>query len=100
MASVRSGEDALKLEIPLNAQYIRNLILIAHPARSYRALLSVVGARLGRCAADSESRPGGDVRTLFIAKQNGEPIEDLASESIVFSDVSCGWSNSVDRERL
>jgi hydrogenase large subunit len=23
-------EDALKLEIPLNAQYIRNLILIAH----------------------------------------------------------------------
>ena len=30
MASVRSVEDALKLEIPLNAQYIRNLILIAH----------------------------------------------------------------------
>jgi len=30
MASVRAVEDALKLEIPLNAQYIRNLILIAH----------------------------------------------------------------------
>src|SRR5450755_714490 len=30
IASVRSVEDALKLEIPLNAQYIRNLILIAH----------------------------------------------------------------------
>jgi hydrogenase large subunit len=30
MASVRSVEDALKLQVPLNAQYIRNLILIAH----------------------------------------------------------------------
>jgi hydrogenase large subunit len=30
MASVRSVEDALSMEIPLNAQYIRNLILIAH----------------------------------------------------------------------
>jgi len=30
LASVRSVEDALNLEIPLNAQYIRNLILIAH----------------------------------------------------------------------
>jgi hydrogenase large subunit len=30
MASVRSVEDALKLEIPLNAQLIRNLILISH----------------------------------------------------------------------
>src|SRR5580765_711465 len=30
MASVRSVEDALKMEIPLNAQYIRNLMLIAH----------------------------------------------------------------------
>jgi hypothetical protein len=30
MASVRSVEDALNLEIPLNAQYIRNLILINH----------------------------------------------------------------------
>src|SRR3954466_11442930 len=30
MASARSGEDALKLEIPPNAQFIRNLILISH----------------------------------------------------------------------
>jgi hydrogenase large subunit len=30
MASVRAVEDALGLRIPLNAQYIRNLILIAH----------------------------------------------------------------------
>ncbi|MCC7012882.1 MAG: nickel-dependent hydrogenase large subunit [Planctomycetes bacterium] len=30
MASVRAVEDALKLEIPLNAHLIRNLILIAH----------------------------------------------------------------------
>jgi hydrogenase large subunit len=30
LASVRSVENALKLEVPLNAQYIRNLIVIAH----------------------------------------------------------------------
>ncbi|HEY2774970.1 MAG TPA: nickel-dependent hydrogenase large subunit [Candidatus Binatia bacterium] len=30
IASVRAVEDALELEIPLNAQFIRNLILIAH----------------------------------------------------------------------
>jgi len=30
MASVRAVEDALKLEIPPNAQYIRNLILLSH----------------------------------------------------------------------
>jgi hydrogenase large subunit len=30
IASVRTVENALKLEIPANAQYIRNLILIAH----------------------------------------------------------------------
>lgn len=30
MASVRAVEDSLKLEVPVNAQYIRNLILIAH----------------------------------------------------------------------
>lgn len=30
VASVRSVENALNLEIPLNAQYIRNLIIIAH----------------------------------------------------------------------
>ena len=30
IASVRAVEDALKLEIPLNAQYIRNVIITAH----------------------------------------------------------------------
>ncbi len=30
MASVRAVEDALKLEVPKNAQYIRNLVLIGH----------------------------------------------------------------------
>ena len=30
MASVRAVEDALKLEIPPNAQFIRNLVLISH----------------------------------------------------------------------
>ena len=30
IASVRAVENALQLEIPLNAQYIRNLILTAH----------------------------------------------------------------------
>src|SRR5215470_19507803 len=30
IASVRAVEDALQLPIPPNAQYIRNLILIAH----------------------------------------------------------------------
>src|SRR6476620_10087267 len=30
MTSVRAVEDALDLEVPLNAQYIRNLTMIAH----------------------------------------------------------------------
>src|SRR3954449_11924466 len=30
LTSVRAVEDALNLEIPMNAQYIRNLIMIAH----------------------------------------------------------------------
>ena len=30
IASVRAVENALKMEIPLNAQYIRNLIILAH----------------------------------------------------------------------
>src|SRR5512133_514053 len=30
ITSVRAVEDALNLEIPLNAQYIRNLVLISH----------------------------------------------------------------------
>src|SRR5690242_3925689 len=30
LTSVRAVEDALNLDVPLNAQYIRNLIMIAH----------------------------------------------------------------------
>src|SRR5512143_3991006 len=30
LASVRAVENALQLEVPLNAQYIRNLIVLAH----------------------------------------------------------------------
>jgi hydrogenase large subunit len=35
IASVRAVEDALKLQIPANAQYIRNLILIHHALRDH-----------------------------------------------------------------
>jgi hydrogenase large subunit len=35
IASVRAVENALKLEIPLNAQYIRNLIILAHAVHDH-----------------------------------------------------------------
>ena len=35
IASVRAVEHALKLEIPLNAQYIRNLIISAHAVHDH-----------------------------------------------------------------
>jgi hydrogenase large subunit len=35
MASVRAVEDALKLEIPLNAQYIRNMTIAAHALQDH-----------------------------------------------------------------
>lgn len=35
MASVRAVENALKLEVPLNAQYIRNLIVAAHSVHDH-----------------------------------------------------------------
>lgn len=35
IASVRAVEDALKLEIPLNAQYIRNLMIAAHAIQDH-----------------------------------------------------------------
>src|SRR5574341_41827 len=35
LASVRSVENALKMEIPLNAQYIRNLIVAAHAVHDH-----------------------------------------------------------------
>ena len=56
MASVRSVEDALKLEIPLNAQYIRNLILIAHALHDHVVHFYHLSApRLGGRAHDPES---------------------------------------------
>lgn len=33
IASVRAVENALQMEVPLNAQYIRNLIILAHADR-------------------------------------------------------------------
>src|SRR5574337_1071804 len=35
IASVRAVENALKLEVPLNAQYIRNLIVTAHSVHDH-----------------------------------------------------------------
>jgi hydrogenase large subunit len=35
MASVRAVENALKLDVPLNAQYIRNLIMLAHAVHDH-----------------------------------------------------------------
>jgi hydrogenase large subunit len=35
IASVRSVENALKLEIPLNAQYIRNILMAAHAVQDH-----------------------------------------------------------------
>src|SRR5450631_2937939 len=35
IASVRSVENALKMEIPLNAQYIRNMLIAAHALQDH-----------------------------------------------------------------
>ena len=35
MASVRAVENALQLEIPVNAQYIRNMIMLAHAVHDH-----------------------------------------------------------------
>lgn len=35
LASVRAAESALKMEVPLNAQYIRNIILAAHTTHDH-----------------------------------------------------------------
>jgi hydrogenase large subunit len=35
MASVRAVENALQLEIPINAQYIRNMIMLAHAVHDH-----------------------------------------------------------------
>jgi len=58
IASVRAVEDALRMEIPLNAQYIRNLILIATACTTTLCTSTTLGARLGGCHDDSKSRSG------------------------------------------
>ena len=58
IVSVRAIENALALEVPLNAQYIRNMI-IAERARPHRSLLPALGARLGRHRLGAEGRPEG-----------------------------------------
>ena len=67
IASVRAVENALGLEIPLNAQYIRNLILIAHAlhdhivhfyhlsALDWVDVVSALEADAGKAAALAES---------------------------------------------
>ena len=35
IASVRAVENALQMEIPVNAQYIRNLIILAHSVHDF-----------------------------------------------------------------
>ena len=35
IASVRAVENALRLEVPLNAQYIRNLMILAHAVHDH-----------------------------------------------------------------
>jgi hydrogenase large subunit len=67
IASVRAVEDALKLEIPANAQYIRNLMLIHHALRDHAVhfyqlssldwidILKIPHADPGRAASLAES---------------------------------------------
>ena len=40
--SVRAVEDAIGAKVPVNAQYIRNMILAAQHSRPYRAFLSTL----------------------------------------------------------
>ena len=83
IASVRSVEDALKLEIPLNAQYIRNLILINHglhdhivhfyhlSALDYVDILKIPAADPKKTAALAESLtnwPGNSWKTFQAAQ--------------------------------
>ena len=59
IASVRAVENALRLEIPLNAQYHPQPDLAAHaPARPHRALLPSVRPRLGGRRLRPQGRPG------------------------------------------
>ena len=83
IASVRSVEDALKLEIPLNAQYIRNLILINHgihdhmvhfyhlSALDFVDVLKIPAADPAKCSALAESLtdwPGNSRKEMAAAQ--------------------------------
>ncbi len=62
MASVRAVEDALKLPVPANAQYIRNLILIAHALHDHIVHFYQLSALdWVDILADPEGRSGGRV---------------------------------------
>jgi hydrogenase large subunit len=84
VASVRAVEDALKLEIPANAQYIRNMILISHALHDHivhfyhlSALdwVDVVSAldadprEAARIGASLSDWPGNSVQELTQVKQ-------------------------------
>ncbi len=47
IASVRAVENAIGAKVPVNAQYIRNLIIAAHNIHDHRPLLSALRAGLG-----------------------------------------------------
>ena len=59
IASVRAVENALELEIPVNAQYIRNLIVTAHALHDHIVhFYHLSRARLGRRDLGAQGRPG------------------------------------------
>ena len=61
IVSVRAVENALKMEVPLNAQlHPQHDHLGARHPRPHRALLSPVGARLGGRGLGAQGRPGED----------------------------------------
>ncbi|XNM54429.1 nickel-dependent hydrogenase large subunit [Escherichia coli] len=48
LSSVRAAESALNIDVPVNAQYIRNIILAAHTTHDHIVhFLSAFGAGLG-----------------------------------------------------
>jgi len=69
IASVRAVENALGMEVPLNAQYIRNLLVIAHALHDHIVqLLPPVRAR----RVDVVSALKADPKRSAVAR--GEPL--------------------------
>ena len=91
MASVRAVEDALKLEVPLNAQYIRNLILLNHAlhdhivhwyhlsALDFVDILKVLDAEPAKAAALGESLSEWPGNSRMQMRQVQSKIQALAS---------------------